>query len=101
MPTPNPQKPKRPVSITIVAVLLLLGVVVNFVSDVLYLYSSDLLTQDPTKVEIFSEDNTQHEDALTLQGEFAAEGVIDLILGIVQLVITVGFWQQKQWSWVA
>lgn len=100
-PKPKHSAPKRAAAITIAGWILLVGALVNLVSGVLYLYGSELLTSNANTVEIFSEGDAAQVDPLTQQGEFAAQGVIDLFLGVVQLVITFGFWGQQRWAWVA
>lgn len=100
MATTPPSKPKRPAAVTIAGWILLLGALLNILVGVLFLYASNILTQDPNAVIIFEEDD-ESPNLLTDSGEEVAQGVGDLVLGIVQLAISIGFWRQQRWAWVA
>lgn len=99
MATNSPSKPKRPPAVTIAGWILLLGALLNILVGVLFLYASNILTQDPNAVIIFEDEESP--DLLTDSGEELAQGIGDLLLGIVQLAITIGFWRQQRWAWVA
>lgn len=90
-------KKKRPVIVTVLTWLLILGALLNIVLGVLSIYASEILESGGT-IEILAsvEDERLFSDA----GEWLVEGTTYLVVGIVQAVFAIGFWRQRKWAWV-
>lgn len=98
MSTNPPQKHRRPLAITIVVWVLLLGALANIVIGIfLVLVDDNQVPRNLGEVVIFAESDP---DTLTIDGAELADGIYNLIAGVVQLVIAVGFWRERRWAWV-
>lgn len=92
-------KPRRPIAITLAGWILFIGALLNIIFGLLFVYASGVLSQAPNAVVIFTEEGD--DTTLTEKGADTVQGAIDLVLGVVQLVITIGFWRMQRWAWVA
>jgi len=89
---------KRPVAVTILTWVLILSSLGSILIGALSI-ASFVIEFEGGKIVILNEDAS--DDVLTDQGELAFDGIWYSIVGIVQLVITIGFWRLKRWAWVA
>ncbi len=103
MSTQTPSNPVRPIAVTVAGWILVLSAVLNITVGILYLYASGTLTPEPVTFGVFSDEelNKELDEAFKNEQADLIEGGADLILGIVELVIAIGFWRIKQWAWVA
>lgn len=94
---PKPSR-KRPVAVTILAWVLLLGSLLSIIVGALSIFSYVVLSEGG-EIVVFDEDIG--EEALTDEGELLLEGIWYSFVGVGQLIITIGFWREKRWAWVA
>lgn len=99
MSTTAPAKPKRPIAIAISGWILFIGALLNILIGILFLYAAGGFVRDPDAVIIFTDEDLAESEMH--QEQLITEGVIDLVLGIVQLAITIGFLRVQHWAWVA
>ncbi len=97
MSTHSPQKTKRSAGITILFWLLLLSALLNLAVGILSIYASEYL-ESGGQIPILAE--LEDEKFFTERGEFFVEGIWYSVIGVVQLVIAVGFARQRRWAWV-
>lgn len=96
--SPASSKKRRPIAITIVGVLLIVTAFLNIALGVFLVWVNNVALPQGTNImaelELTDGDLTDPVDILF-------EGVIYTVLGIVQLVIGIGFWRLARWAWVA
>ncbi len=95
---PAPPK-KRSAAIAIVGWLLFLSAILNITFGALDIFVSDVFSQTGTSLPILAEQVA--DDELTEQEFFLIDGVVSIFVGVVQLGLTIGFWREKRWAWVA
>jgi hypothetical protein len=99
MSEPEKTKKKRPAVVTILTWLLMLGAILNIIVGVAGLVSMTVNDAD-IQLEILIQGD-ESEQVLTDTGEDLVLSSWLLIVGVVQLVIAIGFWLQRSWAWVA
>lgn len=98
MTTNPPKKHRRPLAITIVVWVLVLSAISSIIIGAFSIYLDNALSHNFKDVVIFAQDDP---DLLTDDGALLADGVYNVIAGLVQLVIIVGFLREKRSAWVA
>lgn len=88
---------KRPVIVTVLTWLLILGALLNITLGVLSIIASEIIESGGT-IEILASD--ADDGLLSEPGEWLLEGAGYLFVGIVQAVFAIGFWRQRRWAWV-
>lgn len=91
-------KPVRPLAITITGWILFLGALLNLLFGFLFIYASGFMSEHQSSVVILEVQDKQQ--TLTTQGADLVKGAIDILLGIVQVVFTIGFFRMQRWAWV-
>lgn len=89
---------KRPLAVTILTWVLVLSSLGSIAIGGLSI-ASFVIEFEGGRIVVFDEDID--DQVLTDQGELALDGIWYSIVGVVQLVITIGFWRLKRWAWVA
>lgn len=92
------RKPVRLPAVTIAGWILFLGALLNLLFGFLFIYASGFMTQHQGSVVILEVQDKQQ--ALTPEGADIVKGTVDILLGIVQVVFTIGFFRMQRWAWV-
>lgn len=92
-------KQKRPIAITIVGVFVFLAAFYNLIAGGVLLWTTDLFDK-PVELKLELLNTPDLEEAMTEQNVTILEGGGWLLLGLVQLVLGIGFWRLKRWAWV-
>lgn len=94
-----PVKTKRPFAVTFVCIWIFLAALLDLFYGALLFASTDFVAKPPD-VRIAIEQERLANALLDDQVVDAAEGILYIVLGVVQLVLGVSFWRLKQWAWV-
>jgi len=93
--TDSDSKPRRPLVLTLVATLLSLVALLNITLGVFGAWDSLEAMQSSAQLSELSDVFfSEHADEFLSSLSFIA-------IGVVQLVISVGFWRVRRWAWVA
>lgn len=92
-------KTKRPFAVTFVSIWIFLAALLDLSYGALLFVSTDIIAKPPD-VQIWIEQERAAYPFLDNQLFTAGEGVLYMTLGIVQLVLGIGFWRLKRWAWV-
>jgi hypothetical protein len=95
-----PAKPKRPLAVTLVSVWIFLAALFDLFYGALLFVSTDIVAKPPD-VQIAIEQERLANAMLDDQVVDAAEGLLSLALGAVQVVLGVGFLSLRRWAWVS
>ena len=87
-------RPPRPTGVTILAILAILGGIVLLVGGAGLLAFAGLLT-----IANLSNTPLSGIDIATVQLIFSALGAVLLVLGILYLIVGIGYWGGKGWAW--
>ncbi len=87
-------RPKRPTGVTILAILAILGGIVLLLGGAGLLALAGLLT-----IADLSSTPLSGIDIATVQLIFTALGAVLLVLGILYLIVGIGYWGGKGWAW--
>lgn len=98
METASNSSRKRPVVVTILTWILVIGSLLNLAIGIISLAALGYELQGGEITIMAGDEGTE---LFTDQGELFVEGVWYTLVGLVQLVITIGFWRTKRWGWVA
>ncbi len=99
MSTNPSQTSKRPVAIAIIGWILVLGALVNIFVGAATVYLNDQVARGLFDVALVLEDDPN--EFLTDAGDKLVLAIYSIVVGLVQLVLAVGFWREKRWAWVA
>lgn len=92
-------KTKRPLVITLLSLWIFLSALVDLFYGALLFVSTDII-EKPPDVRIAIERERAADALLNDQVFTAAEGLVYMALGVLQLALGVGFWRLKRWAWV-
>lgn len=92
-------KTKRPLVVTLLSLWIFLSALVDLFYGGLLFVSTDII-EKPPDVRIAIEQERAADALLNDQVVTAAEGLLYVALGGLQLVLGVGFWQLRRWAWV-
>ncbi|MDL1897034.1 hypothetical protein FBQ82_12220 [Anaerolineae bacterium CFX7] len=95
----KPVKPKRPFTITFVALWIFLAALVDLFYGALLFASTDFIAKPPD-ARIVIEQERAAEILSDNQLIDAAEGILYMTLGVVQVALGFSFWLLKRWAWV-
>lgn len=98
MKTASTSPRKRPLAVTILTWVLVIGSLLSLAIGIISLVALAYELQGGT-IEIMAGDEAT--ELFTDQGQLLVEGVWYTLEGVVQLVITIGFWKERRWAWVA
>lgn len=97
--TPQATRPeKRPAAITILTWILFLSAVVNILIGIFELWDLSDLHNGLNSIEIIAPLDT--DEVFTPDGAIYMRAVWLVVVGVVQLGITFGFWRVQRWAWV-
>ncbi|OQY80754.1 MAG: hypothetical protein B6D41_20595 [Chloroflexi bacterium UTCFX4] len=90
---------KRPIVVAFVCLWIFLAALVDLFYGGLLFASTDFIAKPP---EVQAQIEQARAENLFLDDQLvdAAEGALYMILGMVQVVLGIGFWQLKRWAWV-
>ena len=92
-------KTKRPFVVTFVSVWIFLAALLDLFYGALLFASTDII-EKPPDVRIAIQQERLANAMLDNQVTDAAEGLLYIALGVVQLVLGAGFLSLKRWAWV-
>lgn len=92
-------KTKRPFVVTFVSVWIFLAALLDLFYGALLFASTDII-EKPPDVRIAIQQERLANAMLDNQVTDAAEGMLYIALGVVQLVLGAGFLSLKRWAWV-
>lgn len=92
------QKHRRPLAVTIVVWVLVISALLNIVLGAFVFFLGTARLGGNAEIIFVSEEG---EDLLEDPTEFLLMGSVGIAVAVVQIVIAIGFWFEKQWAWVA
>ncbi len=95
----KPVKPKRPFSVTFVTLWILLAALLDLFYGALLFASTDFIAKPPD-VRLAIEQERTAELLSDDQIVDAAEGILYMLIGGVQVVLGFSFWRLNRWAWV-
>ena len=96
--TPTQAPPtKRPLAITIVGILIFVSALLNVMLGALFLLTMDWGA--PAQDVVALQNASDAFKPIVNDLDTALDGMMYLVLGVVQLILGVGFWQLKRWAW--
>lgn len=95
----TPVKTKRPFAVAFVSIWIFLAALLDLSYGALLFVSTDFVAKPP-EIQIQIEQERAAYPFLDNQLFTAAEGIVYMTLGIVQLALGIGFWRLKCWAWV-
>lgn len=98
----NPSAPKkegRPLALTLALIFIVLGALINIVAGASAIWLADV--NGDGIISVAARDLEHDLDGLSEELDLALVGVWALVVGVVQLGISIGFAREKRWAWVA